>query len=466
MSDAYTKRNGIYSPSGMTYPAKASFDSAQSGPQMAKRFAYADNRSPNQENNSATRAQIRSRARYETQNSTYARGITLTIANDTIGTGPRLQLLSKNSNFNKQVEADFLSWTKAIDLAEKLRAIRIGRLVDGESIGEMVTNPGVNSEVQLDLALYEADYLVAPDFDQNSNTHYDGIDYDEYGNPTKYWLLDEHPDDIGFASLMPKPKAHNASAIIHYFRVDRAGQRRGISEMQSSLELFNMLRTYTKSTLDAAETAANHAGLLFTQAPPEQQADDVAAFYEENMTRNMMKALPFGWDFRQLKAEQPTTSYPAFKNEIINEIARCLNVPFNVAALNSSEYNYASGRLDHQAYFRSISVEQANIETTILNRLYEVWSMEYALLRGLDSMQFVRHNWHWDGFENIDPKKSAEAREIDLINNATTYAQVYADKGLDWEEQFEQRAIEKKKMESLGLVENTTKSTTGDKEDA
>ena len=49
--------------------------------------------------------------------------------------------------------------------------------------------------------------------------------------------------------------------------------------------------------------------------------------------------------------QKPSTTYAEFKKELLNEIARCLNMPFNVAAGNSSGYNYASGRLDHQTYF-------------------------------------------------------------------------------------------------------------------
>ena len=61
----------------------------------------------------------------------------------------------------------------------------------------------------------------------------------------------------------------------------------------------------------------------------------------------------------QVEPKQPTTTYAEFKKEILNEIARCLNMPFNIAAGNSSGYNYASGRLDHQTYFKSIRVDQA-----------------------------------------------------------------------------------------------------------
>jgi len=76
--------------------------------------------------------------------------------------------------------------------------------------------------------------------------------------------------------------------------------------------------------------------------------------------------MPFGWKISQVKAEQPTTVYGDFKHEVINEIARCLNMPFNIAAGNSSGYNYASGRLDHQAFFKAIRIDQAYLADVVL----------------------------------------------------------------------------------------------------
>ena len=69
------------------------------------------------------------------------------------------------------------------------------------------------------------------------------------------------------------------------------------------------------------------------------------------LERGMLMTMPGGWKMSQVEAQFPTTTYGEFKREILNEIARCLNMPFNVAAGNSSGYNYASGRLDHQVYY-------------------------------------------------------------------------------------------------------------------
>jgi capsid protein len=83
---------------------------------------------------------------------------------------------------------------------------------------------------------------------------------------------------------------------------------------------------------------------------------------------------------RTITAEQPSTTYADFKRELLNEIARCLNMPFNIAAGNSSSYNYSSGRLDHQTYFKSQRVDQAHMERIILEE-YER-EMQRARERG------------------------------------------------------------------------------------
>src|SRR5690606_4663797 len=126
--------------------------------------------------------------------------------------------------------------------------------------------------------------------------------------------------------------------------------------------------------------------------------------------------------------EQPATTYGEFKKEILNEIARCLNMPFNVAAGNSSGYNYASGRLDHQTYFKSIRVDQAHIESAILDRILAAWLNEAVLVEGLvpQSLRSVDaafpHQWFWDGQEHVDPAKEASAQATRLQNNTTTLA--------------------------------------------
>jgi capsid protein len=248
-----------------------------------------------------------------------------------------------------------------------------------------------------------------------------------------------------------------AQSMIHWFRADRPGQARGIPDIMPALPLFAQLRRFTLAVIAAAETAADFAGILYTDAPAGGEADAAEPFEPIELEQRALVTMPGGWKMSQLQAEQPATTYAEFKKEILNEIARCLNMPFNVAAGNSSGYNYASGRLDHQTYFKAIRVEQAHLECTVLDRILAAWLDEAALIpgflpAGLGPIGDWSHQWFWDGHEHVDPLKEAQAQATRLANHTTTLAHEYARQGRDWEEALRQRAKELALMQELGLT--------------
>ena len=284
-----------------------------------------------------------------------------------------------------------------------------------------------------------------------STSAVDGIELDEHGSPMFYHVLRQHPGDIGF--VLGEYDRIPAHQVMHYFRVDRPGQCRGIPEITPALPLFAQLRRYTLAVIAAAETAADFAAVLYTDAPPDGGAAEVEPLDPVQLEKRMATTLPAGWKLGQIDAAQPTTTYREFKAEILNEIARCLNMPFNVAACNSSSYNYASGRLDHQTYFRSIQVEQAQIERVILEPLFNMWLQEARLIPGfLPAIPAAfSATWIWDGREHVDPAKEANAQATRLKSLTTTLATEYARNGKDWEVELRQRAREKALIKELNL---------------
>lgn len=447
---------------------RASYDAASDSPDVDRWWANSDRLSVNSANILGVRQRLRWRARYEVANNSYARGIVNTLANDTVGTGPRLQLLTPNAAANRQIERQFAAWAKAVRLAEKLRLLRVAKCQDGEAFALLSSNPKLPTEVQLDLRLVECDQVSTPEQDF-STAALDGIELDRYGNPTYYHLLHVHPGDVfqwavpfGGGGVYPFLNIGfdrlPARRMIHWFRADRPGQARGIPELTSCLNLFAQLRRYTLAVLRSAEIAADFSALLETEAPPDasDEADDPTPFEALEIERGMLTTLPAGSKLAQLRAEQPTTTYADFKHEILNEIARCLNVPFNIAAGNSERYNYASGRLDHQVYYKSLKVEREHCERVVLDRVLGAWLDEASLIPdylpdGLGPYGEWPRQWFWDGQEHVDPLKEASAQASRLANHTTTYAAEYARQGQDWEEALRQRAKELALMESLGL---------------
>jgi lambda family phage portal protein len=431
---------------------RARYDAAQTTDHNRRHWAESDGLSARAANSLSVRTKLRNRARYEIANNSYAKGIIETLANDMVGTGPRLQLLTKDAELNRVIEAAFGEWCEESCLAEKLRTMRKARAGDGEAFGLLITNPKMRCDVQLDLRLVECDQVTTPTMRVADPLQVDGIDYDGYGNPIVYTLLKEHPGD--YYAWAWEYDEIPASLVIHWFRKDRPGQCRGVPEITPAIELFGQLRRYTLATLTAAETAANFAAMLESAMPPDDDTLDGDPFETLEIVRGMMTTLPAGWKMSQLRAEHPTTTYKEFKGEILNEIARCLNIPFNVAAGNSSGYNYASGRLDHQVYFKSQRIDQSHAERVILDRLLYEWLAEASMVTDLvpQGVNEWPHQWFWDGVEHVDPQKEANAQTIRLTNRTTSYAREFARMGLDWEDQFQQIAAEQKRAAELGIV--------------
>ena len=438
---------------------KARFDAAQTTNDNQKHWAAADGFSADMEASPEVRRALRERARYEVANNSYARGIVLTVANDTIGTGPRLQMLTEDTEVNREVEQAFAAWSQEIGLSEKLRTMRMARCQDGESFAIMALNPGIDHDIKMDLQLIEADRVTSDLSFKERDDEVDGIRLDRFGNPTSYRVLKYHPGGEQF-TFGEKANYIPADAMIHVFRADRPELHRGIPEITPALPLFAQLRRFTLAVLTAAESAANFAGILYTDAPAGGESDQVEPMDLIELERNMLLTMPGGWKMGQLHPEQPATTYAEFKREILNEIARCLNMPFNIAAGNSAGYNYASGRLDHQTYYKSIRVDQAFIAARILDRILATWLREYNLTHGL-SVETTSHQWFWDGVEHVDPSKEATAQEKKLKNGTTTLAYEYARQGRDWEEELHQLAREKKLKQKLGLLDSSSRSDQG-----
>ena len=448
-------RKTVKAPRSLPVTLRARYDAAVTTVENARHWANADGLSADAAATDDIRRILRNRSRYEVANNSYAKGIVLTLANDVIGTGPRLQLLSEDSEANRQVELAFSDWATEIRLADKLRTMRMAKVTDGEAFAILIRNRRLRTPGTLDVLCIEADRVATPVSKLTTAGVVDGIELEPADQPVRYYILQGHPGGNGLVDVLTDEyRAYDAEAVIHWFRCDRPEQHRGVPEITPALPLFAQLRRYTLAVLAAAETAADFAAVLYTDAPANGEAAAVEPMDVVALEKRMATTLPDGWKLGQIKAEQPGTTYGEFKRELLNEIARCLNMPFNVAAGNSSGYNYASGRLDHQTYFKSIRVEQAACNAIVLDRIFAAWLAEllaigeFAFLRG---QAIPQHQWFWDGVEHVDPAKEASAQATRLASHTTTLAAEYARQGKDWETELRQRAKERQLMDELGL---------------
>lgn len=386
----------------------------------------------------AVRQTLRNRSRYEVENNAYAKGVVLTLVGDMVGTGPRLQL----GQGMTEIEDDFAAWAEEIALDQKLRAMRYAKTVDGEAFALIVADPKL-STVKFNLVPIDAERVTAGFTASGTLAGTDGIELDAVGRPTYYRVLRD-------GDLTGTPARVAAANVIHWYRRDRPEQHRGIPELTASLPLFAQLRRYTLAVIASAETAADYAAVIYTDSPAGGEAYSATPFETLSLESRMATTLPDGWKLGQIKPEQPVTNYPQFKREILGEIGRALQMPVNIVTGDSSQHNYASGRLDHQVYHKQITIEQRLCEEAVLTPLFRLWAKEYALVTNTKIPE-TNPIFYWDGFEHVDPVKEANAQRTRLGSLTSTLAAEYARSGKDWEVELRQIARERALMRELQI---------------
>ena len=411
----------------------AHYDISRTTDENENLWKHVDGLSAAEANSPAVRKVIRERARYEVANNSYASGIVDTLAADTIG--PVVQLQLGDSDTAQRTERAFSSWAKAVNLWAKLRTMNRAKTVDGESFGMLVTNRKVINPVKLDVRLIETE-MITSWTGMQKDSEIDGIRFDGDGNPIEYRILKVHPGDYRSFLKSVKGEWIRAEYMLHYFRAVRAGQVRGVSEITPALSLFGELRSFTKAVINSATRAAEIAGVMqTTNLPEEETAQFTDPLTMMEAVRNNLIALPDGWEMNQFKAEQPATTYEMFKRAIISEAARCVSMPYNIAAGDSSSYNYASGRLDHQTYDRGIEVDREEARHDVLDRVYAAWLSEYRITANLTAAQVVElsdHEWYFTSRDHVDPKKESDADHTRLGDGTLTYSRYWAKRGADW----------------------------------
>jgi lambda family phage portal protein len=454
---------------------QARYDSVFTHEGNENHWALTDFLSARAANSKEVRRTLRMRCRYEAQNNPIIAGMGDTLANDTVGTGPTLQVGFKDDEWNQIVEQRWREWFREVGMTPRLRVAVKAKVFDGEVFLMIKANRALENSVKLFPLDIEADQVTTLDPKFQKGFWVDGVEMDDLGNPTYYHVLKRHPGDVqdvktpyGALETDRIPKRF----VLHWFRKDRPGQVRGVPELTPSLDGVAQLRRYDKAVLTAAEWAATQSAWLETDLAPEEAGiAEVGAPWETwSLEAGVVTTSPAGYKIKQLQATQPTDTHKEFTGTLIGNNARPLSMPFNVATCNSSGYNFSSGRLDHLPYHRKIAIDRDDIDTIILDPIFAHWWDEAIMIPGYfgaahdaivaaaPSADLVPHEFQWPPMDSIDPSKDATADAQNLANGTTSRTALCGQYGSEYRQLRRQQALEfKYDLElatELGLPEN------------
>jgi lambda family phage portal protein len=440
---------------------RARYDNALTVDENRRSWFGADYLSAKSANNFQVRRMLRMRSRYEVSNNPYLFGVCNSNADDLIGTGPTLQVKTSDEKYNRDVQRSFDAWWTEVAGNEKLRTQKLAKSVDGEGFLVLKTVEDLEHEVKLYPVDIEADQVTNPGVGTLKDLWIDGLElHPVTGRPTAYHVLKHHPGDYYFPSLNPFEVAKvSAKYVLHWFHRFRPGQVRGLPIFTPSLDMFGDLRSYRKSVLGSAQIAANFTAVGeqdLAAAPGDDEDDDAEyqPFKRVPIDRGMLMMLPPGVKMSGFDPKQPTTSYGDFQEKCLGEAVRPLAYPLNLVLGTSQKFNFSSAKLDHINYRTSLTVERSQCEEIVLIPLFRAWFVEAVLCGAIpmrDGLVLPPIEWHWPGFESLDPAVDADADQVRIAGGQLTLQEFWARRGKDWKDVLTQLSIERKEIERLGL---------------
>lgn len=374
----------------------------------------------NSVNDKETLQRLRDLARGEKRNNPHMAGLIHKVTNETVGTGPRLSIepvrpSDRSMRAAARVEQLWEASANEMKLFDKLRLMCEERVTAGETFSVVESNRMLT--IPVDIRVYEGEQFCSPSFGRFSGEGYqddvDGIQFDRDGNIRSYTRLDHHPyDSSRFGG--DEYRYIDAELVWHWFRKDRPSQYRGVPEVAPMLDVYSRLRRFIESKVKQEELRAKMVGALKTAFAPDAGCADMGDKPIDMMIGDgMFTTLPEGWDVQLFNIDVTGEGVQDFVRTCLSWATQALLVPWNVVAGDSSDYNFASGRLDHILFYNYIKIIRDVIEQEFLNWFFmEHWFPTARLARELPGdLGMFKAVWYWDKQEVIDPAKQANANK-------------------------------------------------------
>lgn len=270
------------------------------------------------------------------------------LVNAIVGTGiePKLVTAAEDLRAAWPAKRRYLDSTKVdadgvSTLAAMIRIAVRAMLIDGESFVIFPKEPGPGGLAQF--RVLECDFLddrVQTRAGLGENRIYDGIEYGPDGKVAAYHFYDEHP---GSAVWHPKWKGLTSSRVdadrvIHLYRVDRPGQRRGMSWLAPVLDDLVALADNDEAQLMRQKIAACFAAFWKTDKK------DPANGIPKKLAPGLIQQI--GEDDEVIFGNPPeVTGYDDFARVHLRRIASGLGITYEALTSDLSNVNFSSARL-------------------------------------------------------------------------------------------------------------------------
>ena len=438
---------------------------------------------------------LRERQRGLDRDDPWARSVFNTMAVNTIGTGLRPQSRVPASEVAANPD-QVRTWQRATERIwrQHMPLLDAQRMIGGYQKQSLLFRSVIQSGDALDIPVrkriggprqigictetVEGDRLATPvDVTNDLRARMrEGVELNADGMPIGYWVRKHHPGDIllpHVASSMTRSQfvrypARNSlgqPGAFHLYWMQRPGQHRGEPWLAPALSIFKDLGDFMEARVVAERIGACFAAFVTRKDPFGAVNQNTTSGANNQRLQEFEPGMVFyGEPGEEITFGQPNIpggEFEQFMKTVLRAIGATVGLPYELVTKDFTDTTYTSARaslLEARRFFRCY---QHWFAQQYLQPLWEMVMLE-AWARGLlpnvdllgpERFAWLQARWVAPAQGYVDPVKEVKANLEAINGKLSTYSDVLAEQGKDWEEVFEQEQREAEFRQELGLDE-------------
>ena len=431
---------------------------------------------------------LRARGRDLAKNNDYARKFVGMCQNNIIGPGGiRYQARVEDAPgrpdevANDALERAWAEWQTVADVAgrqhfrDMCETMAGGLPSDGEFLVRMVRGADAGNRFNFGLQLIDVDridttYNVAEAGGRNAVIM--GVEVNTWRRPVALHLFTAHPNDGQHGGRVRERVP--VEDLIHGFKVDQAGQLRGVPWMAPGMLSLHHLGGFMLSAVLAAEHGANHYGFFTTPdgGPPIGGEDATSAATITTSQPGVYDTLPQGVTFQPHESKYPSDAFGPFVKTALQRVATGWRVAYVSLANDLEGVSYSSIRQGVIEERDRWTADQEWFIHTVMEPVFSAW-LEMALLSGAITLpkgavlpasriaKFRAHQWQARRWEWVDPKGDMEAKILSVKAGLMAPQDLAAAQGYDFLDVIKSIASAQATAQQYGVALTAYEGTPG-----
>lgn len=407
------------------------------------------------------------------------------------------------AEWSRTVEAGFRTWSEDldcyIDAGERLTfgaMLGLGYrqyLTTGEILATAEWLPKRGSAYATAIQMVDPSRLSNPGGRMDTNSLRGGVELGKMSEPMAYHIRTAMESDIRFTGArvyqwrrVPRKTSWGRAQVIHVFEQERPGQTRGKTGLASIIANSFKLGKYQDISMEAATINSMFAATIESEFKLNEVADAMgeseaslpdiiaaqAAFHGEHSIMMDGVKVPVLFPNEKLNfsnVNHPGPNFAEFEKSFLRNLAAGYNLSYEQLARDYSETNYSGARAGLLEAWKFFKSRRELVGGRFASAVFALW-LEEAIDKGTITLPsgapefysakaaYCRAKWIGPAKGHIDPLKESTADELEMDMGTLTFEDACASRGLDWEENLEQIAREKARMESLGLTRGAVRA--------